>query len=335
MLHANAKIAINDQQDASIVNLKGLRAFCLVQRRGSLAAAAVDMNLSQPAVSRLVSTLEREVGFALFHRDKRALRLSEEGRRFHREAERILAGVEQLGTIAHDIRRGGGQSLRVVALSRLAFGLLPRAAAAFRRRMPDVRLTMEAHHRRDMERWLTGRQFDVGFGPLPIDEAALDVVPLGALPAVAVFAAPGPFAGRAEIDVAELVEHPLIALTPDTLLQAQTEAIFAAAGLEPSSTLATSSSQVACLLAAEGLGYAVTDPITARAADARVSAHRIRPLFRLSYGMVTPAGHPVSPPAAAFADEMRIALAAVAADIHAPHASDPKTFALEGEAQKP
>ena len=317
------------------MNLKGLRAFCLIQRRGSLAAAAVDMNLSQPAVSRLVAALERDVGFALFHRDKRALRLSDEGRRFHREAERILAGVEQLGTIARDIRRGGGQSLRVVALSRLATGLLPRAAAAFRARMPDVRLTVETHHRRDMERWLTGRQFDVGFGPLPIGEAALDVGPLGSLPAVAVFAAPGPFAGRTDVEIADLAGHPLIALTPDTLLQAQTDAMFAAAGLEPDSTVVTSSSQVACLLAVEGLGYAITDPITARAVGPRVSAHRIRPVFRLSYGVMTPAGHPASPPAAAFAEEMRAALAAIVDDMHARGASDPKTFALEGWTRPP
>ena len=317
------------------MNLKALRAFCLIQRRGSLAAAAIDMKLSQPAVSRLVSGLEHEVGFALFHRDRRALRLSDEGRRFHREAERILAGVEQLGTIARDIRRGGGQSLRVVALSRLATGLLPQAAAAFRARMPDVRLTVETHHRRDMERWLTGRQFDVGFGPLPIGEAALDVAPLGSLPAVAVFSAPGPFTNRMKVEVADLATHPLIALTPDTLLQTQTDAIFAAAGLEPDSTVVTSSSQVACLLAAEGLGYAITDPITARASGLRVSAYCIRPTFRLSYGVLTPAGHPASPPAAAFAEEMRTALAAVIEGIHAWDARDPKSFALEGRTPDP
>ena len=98
------------------MNLKALSAFCQIQRQGSLSAAAQAMNLSQPAVSRLVSGLEHEIGFALFHRDKRALRPTDEGRRFQREAERILAGIEQLGGIARDIRRGGGQSLRVVAL---------------------------------------------------------------------------------------------------------------------------------------------------------------------------------------------------------------------------
>jgi DNA-binding transcriptional LysR family regulator len=309
------------------VNLRALTAFCLTLRRGSLSAAARDMNLSQPAVSRLIAALEHEVGFALFHRDRRALRPTDEARRFYREAERILAGVEQLGSVARDIRRGDGQTLRVVALSRLATGLLPRAAAAFARAMPDVDLIVETHHRRDMERWLTGRQFDVGFGPLPIGEAALNVAPLGELRAVAAFAAPGPFPPGAEVGADVLAGYPLIALTPDTLLQAQTDAIFAAAGAVPREAMRTSSSQVACLLAAEGLGYCVTDPITARGLGGRVAVHPIRPAFLLTYGVLTPRDQAASPPARLFAREMELAIQALAD--HAPDASDPHAFALD------
>ena len=230
--------------------------------------------------------------------------------------------------------------MRVVALSRLATGLLPQATAAFRRRMPEVDLTIETHHRRDMERWLTGRQFDVGFGPLPIGEPSLDVVPMGALPAVAVFAAPGPFPADDEVEAPDLAPHPMIALTSDTLLQSQTEAIFAAAGGEPRIALRTSSSQVACLLAAEGLGYAVTDPITARALGLRVAVHRIRPPFTLTYGVLTPRDQPPSPAATAFAGAMREAMRRAMEDgagsgqmaDHAPGASNPSTFALEASA---
>lgn len=296
------------------MNLRALAAFCLIQRRGSLSAAAEAMHLSQPAVSRLVANLEREVGFALFHRDRRALRPTDEARRFHREAERILASVEQLSTVARDIRRGAGSRLRVVAMARLATGLLPDAAAAFRAAIPEVDLTLETHHRRDMERWLTGRQFDVGLGPLPIGEATLDVEPLGTLPAVAVFARGGPFAGRASVSAAELTPHPLIALTPDTLLQGQTEAIFAAAGAAPTVGLRTSSSQVACLLAAKGLGYAVTDPMTAAPLGDAVEAIPLAPRFELTYGVLWPRGQPRSPAARRFASIAGEVMGALAVD---------------------
>ena len=122
----------------------------------------------------------------------------------------------------------------------------------------------------------------------------------------------------------------MIALNSDTLPQAQTDAIFAAAGVKPRVALRTSSSQVACLLAAEGLGYAVADPIAAHGLGARVAAHRIRPAFMLTYGVLTPQGQPASPAARLFAAEMRGALKALAG--HAPGASDPTTSASEASA---
>lgn len=286
------------------MHLKALSAFCLIYRRGSLAAASTDMHLSQPAVSRLISNLEHEIGFALFHRDKRALRPTDSARRFFREAERILAGIEQLGDIADDIRKGTGQRLRVVVMSRLAAGLLPQAAAAFCTELPEVDLTMEIHHRRDMERWLSGRQFDVGFGPLPIGEAALDVMPLGTIGAVAACGRGGPLSGRINVTAADLAPLPMIALTPDTLLRRQADAIFAAAGLAPQIALRTSSSQVACLMAARGMGYTITDPFTAAIAADALDIVPVTPVFPLSYGILTPAAQPISPIAKRFGVHM-------------------------------
>lgn len=286
------------------MHLKSLTAFCLVLRRGSLSAAADGMNLSQPAVSRLISNLEHEVGFQLFHRDKRALRPTSEARRFYSEAERILTGIEQLGDIAKDIKQGGDMWLRVVVMSRLAAGVLPDAVAAFSKLMPDVALTVETHHRRDMERWLGGRQFDVGFGPLPIDDELLDIAPLFSLNAVAVFAPDGPFAGQERIEAKALADHRLIALTPDTLMQRQTDAIFAAAGVSAQVGLRTSSSHVACLLAARGLGYAVSDPATVRAVAEPIEAIPIFPAFPLDYGVLTPRDVALTPASTVFRDCM-------------------------------
>ena len=287
------------------MHLKSLTAFCLILRRGSLSAAAQDMNLSQPAVSRLISNLEHEIRFPLFHRDKRALRPTVEARAFYREAERILSGIEQLGDIARDIRQGADARLRVVVMSRLSIGVLPAAAQAFRIRMPDIDLTLETHHRRDMERWLSGRQFDVGFGPLPIEDSQLDIMPLGTKNAVAVLAPGGPFAGRETVSARELAEQPLISLTPDTLLQAQTDAIFAAAGVRPRISMRTSSSQIACALAGRGLGYAISDPITARAVAEAVEAIPIKPAFPLDYGILCPRGATIAPAAEVFIACMR------------------------------
>ncbi len=286
---------------------KALSAFCLIMRRGSLAAAANDMNLSQPAVSRLISNLEYEIGFGLFNRDKRTLTPTEEARLFFREAERVLAGMDQLSSVAEDIRLGTGRQLRVVAMSRLANSILTPATQKFMSVMPDVALTLETHHRREMGRWLTSGQFDVGFGALPINNLKLDVRPLGSTQAVAVLPAEHPFARQDVLGVADLVKEPLIALTHDTLLQQQIEAIFSTAAQVPKIGLRASSSLIACNLAAQGLGYTITDPFTASIIRKPIATRPIVPEFPLEFGVLTPSGTIASTATEVFVDCMRSA----------------------------
>ncbi|MGP1396667.1 MAG: LysR family transcriptional regulator [Inquilinaceae bacterium] len=287
------------------MNLKALRAFCLVMRRGSLAAAAEDLHLSQPAVSRLVSNLEHELKLSLFHRDRRTLRPSAEARAFYREAARILAGIEQLPDIAGEIRAGSGSRLRVVVMSRLAQAVVAPAARRFTDGHPDIVLTLEMHHRRDMERWLAGRQFDLGFGPLPVEDASLDVEPLCTRSAVAVLPAASPLRSAAAARIADLATEPLIALTPDTLLQSQIDAMFSMAGLAPRIALRTSSSHLACALAAQGLGYTITDPFAARSFADAAAMVPVDPSFALDFGVLWPREAQRSRAAEAFCDCVR------------------------------
>ena len=59
--------------------ISSLRLFVRVARTGSFTAAAKEAGLSQPSVSRIISTLERELGAALFVRSTHSLKLTEAG----------------------------------------------------------------------------------------------------------------------------------------------------------------------------------------------------------------------------------------------------------------
>lgn len=274
------------------MNLKALRAFCLVMRHGSLALAAENLHLSPSAVSRLVSNLESTLGLTLFTRDRRTLQPTPQGHAFYREALRILSGIESLPLVAREIEAGIDSHLRVIAMSRLAFSLIAPAAKAFREIYPEIGLTIEMHHRRDMERWLAGRQFDLGFGPLPLEDANISLAPICAARAMAVFHPDHPLAKKDEVEVSDLIGEPLISLTFDTLLQGQIEAIFSASGMVPREAMRTSSSLLACRLVAEGLGYSITDSFVAMDAGPKIRAVPIKPAFMMEFGVLRPVGHP-------------------------------------------
>ena len=87
-------------------SLPDLRAFATVGALGSFAAAAKALHLSQPALSRRISNLERMLGVRLFDRTTRSVELTGLGQRF----------LEQVGTLVEQLDRSV-LSLRDAALA--------------------------------------------------------------------------------------------------------------------------------------------------------------------------------------------------------------------------
>ncbi|WP_315838749.1 LysR family transcriptional regulator [Bradyrhizobium prioriisuperbiae] len=77
-----------------------LRSFLRVADAGSFSAAAFDLNLTQPAVSRQVSALEAHLNMRLLHRSTTALTLTAEGKQVIPMALRVIEAVEALGESA-------------------------------------------------------------------------------------------------------------------------------------------------------------------------------------------------------------------------------------------
>lgn len=108
--------------------LPELQAFVQAARTGSATRAAAALALTQSAVSRSLGTLESRLGVALFHRVRQRLILSDAGRAFLPEAERLLADLDRAALAVMSFG-GRAQVLRLAALP--SFGqvwLIPRLA---------------------------------------------------------------------------------------------------------------------------------------------------------------------------------------------------------------
>jgi len=94
---------------------RSIQVFVKVAERGGFAAAARDLNMSPPAVTRAVAMLEDRLGTRLFVRTTRSVRLTESGERFLQDGRRILlelAEAEDAAVGAHATPRG---DLRITA----------------------------------------------------------------------------------------------------------------------------------------------------------------------------------------------------------------------------
>jgi len=125
-----------------MLELTRLKVFCEVADRGSFTKAAEALGYAQPSVSHHIAQLERELSAQLFERQPRRLQLTEAGQVFLEYARPVLVQLaDAQREVSETVRRGGG-TLRLAAFPTAAATLMPAAAGPFRRRRPNVELSL-------------------------------------------------------------------------------------------------------------------------------------------------------------------------------------------------
>jgi DNA-binding transcriptional LysR family regulator len=108
------------------VEFRQIRYALSVAKERSFTKAAARLNISQSAVSEQVKLLEDEIGFPLFRRTGRGVELSERGRSFLAEAERVVGDVLSLGDTARRLRGAPSDAFTLGMGSGMAQIFMPR-----------------------------------------------------------------------------------------------------------------------------------------------------------------------------------------------------------------
>lgn len=158
------------------MKLSQLRDVIAVAERGSLRGAARHLGLAQPAITRSIHEIERELGVALFERQSRGMVLTPMGELFVRRAHTVQGELRRARDEIDQLRgqTTGRVSVGLSTVSHLA--LLPRALDAFRARYPDVFLDLAEGLFPTMESALKDGNLDFYVGPLPETSLPKDFV---------------------------------------------------------------------------------------------------------------------------------------------------------------
>ncbi len=124
------------------MELRHLRYFQAVAETLSFSRAAGRLRIAQSAVSRQVAALEAELGARLFTRSTTRVRLTEAGRHFHAEVERLLAQLAIAVTGAQEIARGRGGELKLGSDWRILLPRLSETVVAYRTANPRVAVNL-------------------------------------------------------------------------------------------------------------------------------------------------------------------------------------------------
>jgi len=276
---------------ATRVNLRQIEAFRATMNAGTVVAAAGLLNVTQPAVSRLIAELEMRIGFALFERRGRRLTPTAEARQLYREIERLQLGIERIAQMAADIKLQRAGALRLAVLPALAQWFAPRVATKFLSTRPDVTLFIDSLPSRQITDLVAIHQYDLGVVERPAPRPALDIEPIEGIETVAVLPARHRLAAQDAISVRDLDGERLVLLSQHSRLRYRLEELFARRRVTPNIVLETPQSTIACALVAAGAGITLVSRIAAasyawRNVAVRPLRERVTSDFALIYPVV-------------------------------------------------
>jgi DNA-binding transcriptional LysR family regulator len=247
------------------LSLRQVESFYAVMRTGTVIAAAQQLNVTQPVVSRAISLLETRIGYKLFERKGRRLVATPEGHAFFREAEPIFGSLDRLAQASQDIRSQKGGELRIASMPSMSQSLLPRVTTRFLSSRPGVSVFVQSLPSRQVAELVANRQFDIGLVELPLANSALSMLELPAARAVAVIPDSHPLSKKKDLSVKDFDGEKMVLLSKHSFLRYQIEDIFSRNGVSPKVVLETPHSNIACSFAAAGAGITLVSHWAAEA----------------------------------------------------------------------
>jgi len=196
------------------VDLRSLRHFSALAETLNYRVAAERLHLTQPALTRSIAALERELGVQLFDRDKRHVALTADGAELLERAGEVLADADRLAAAADTIRARRRDEVRValygVALAELTHPVIE----AFCERYPRATIRVhEADFHQGHAPLLAG-ECDVALMYLSVDMPGLTRVPIFTEPVCVGLWKGHPLASAAAVDMAEVFDQPWVTPHP-------------------------------------------------------------------------------------------------------------------------
>lgn len=277
----------------------------MVATRKTVAAAAM-LGISQPAVSRIISTLEERLGLVLFTRSGGRLTPTSDAFMLEAEATPIFAALERLTHWPSRAREGG--MLRIMTVPTIGQCLLPGMIAGFRMQAPDVKIGIDITTSNDVIAAVADRRADIGIVDTPAHHPSVRVEMFRESVAHVVMKEDDPLGAKHQLGVADIADRPVVALSGRFAARAEAERAFAAAGKPFDVGVEVSTVMLAAEMVRAGMGVSLLNPFPLSLTGmAGLAARPFSPSISYRTCLMFPATGGVSTLARRFADHVKAA----------------------------
>jgi len=227
------------------LELRQLETFARVAQLRSFTRAAEELALTQPAVTRQIAALERELHTRLLERMGRRVQVTAAGEALYAYAVQMLRLAQEAERAVADVALGMAGRLAVGASSTTATYLLPPLLRRFREAYPGVELSVHTGVSAQVAERVLANEVDVGVVTGLREPSGLVEIPLAEFATGVVVYPEHPLAGRAlssggaesGVSTAELAGSPLILMEEGTNLRTYVDRLLSAAGVEERVTM--------------------------------------------------------------------------------------------------
>jgi DNA-binding transcriptional LysR family regulator len=241
------------------MDYRQLEVFRAVMQTGSVTAAARTLNLSQPAVTKILQRTEDQLRFSLFDRVKGRLVPTVEAQALFPDVERVFDDLRDVSQMVDSLRETRSGALTIVTIPTLGWAALPRAIAAFLSNRPEVRLKFEVRPRRDIVQRIATQRADLGFAFLAEEHANVTSTPLCAGRVACIVPSGSELASHRVIRPTDLQAHRLISFSEEQALRPILDAALGGTRIRADSIVEVGWVANAWALVNEGVGIALVD----------------------------------------------------------------------------
>lgn len=279
------------------MDLRQLKTFVTVVEQGTVTKAALQLRIAQPALSRQISDLERELGLNLFDRIGRRLVVSAEGEQLLGQFRKLLDNVGAIADRAELLRGGDTGLLKVAASSLQIESSIATFLPLYKKRYPNVHVKLTESVGADTLAMLDRGEIQVCISLLDAVAGEARHFGIHQVSPLEVLAACHPslrFEHGTTVDIGRLAPYPMLLMDTGFVARKTFDAVCRLAKVEPKILIESRAPHMLMALAEAGLGIAI------------VSSSLITYRYRLDIVRVAHKRKPIRDPLAVVWDKRRV-----------------------------
>ncbi len=260
---------------------------------GSLSDAADFLGYTQPGITRIIKSLEDEVGFPLLVRMKKGVVLTENGRTMMPLFRSLVSAGKNAIEMSGEICGLTSGTLVIGSYYSVSAMLLPGILKVFQSRYPNIRIRLKEGGNSDLARWLSHKSVDCTFAIKPSKNIECDWIPIYQDELTVWLPQSHSMADKKKYPVAQLGDEHFISTMPGQ--DTEIDRFLKRKGITPNMTFSTADAYAAYKMVEAGLGVSINNRLFTKDWNGNVSILPLSPPEKIMLGISVPSLREASP----------------------------------------